>query len=107
MAKVHQTKRTLLQKKQLVSMSLGCLSPGDYTIWQIRGREGFINSLEGIQWYEVSESSNYANCFTNFLINTINVLLLSQIVINEHSQVLNVSLAFQGNELFWIMVEKF
>ena len=48
--------------KQLVSMSLGRLSPGDYTIRQIRGKEGFINSLEGIQWYEVSESCNYANC---------------------------------------------
>ena len=36
-------------------MSLGRLSPGDYTIWQIRGKEGFINSLEGIQWYKVSE----------------------------------------------------
>ena len=72
-------------------MSLGCLSPDDYTIWQIRGKEGFINSLESIQWYKVSESSNYANCFTIFFINIINVLLPSQIVINEHFQVLNVS----------------
>ena len=35
LAKVHQTKGTPLQQKQLskmVSMSLGRLSPGDYTI---------------------------------------------------------------------------
>ena len=86
-------------------MSLSRLSPGDYTIWQIRGKE--INSLEGIKWNEVSESSNYANCFTNFFINIFNVLLPSQIVINAHPQVLNVSFAFQRNEFFRIMVEKF
>ena len=36
-------------------MSLGRLSPADYTIRQIRGKEGFINGLEGIRWYKVSE----------------------------------------------------
>ena len=36
-------------------MSLGRLSPGDYTISQIRGKEGFINSLEGIPRYKELE----------------------------------------------------
>ena len=55
----------------------------------------------------MSESSNYASCLTDLFINIINVLLPSQIVINEHPQELNVSFAFQRNEFFRIVVEKF
>ena len=71
-------------------MSLGRLFPGYCTIWKRRGKESFIDSLEDIQWYEVSESSYYANRFPNFFINMIIMFLPSQIVVNEHSQVLYV-----------------
>ena len=66
-----------------------------------------MNSLEDIQWYEVSESSYYVNRFPTFFINKINKFLPSQIVSNEHSQVLYVVFAFQRNEFIRIMAEKF
>ena len=52
-----------------------------------------MNSLEDIQWYEVSESSYYVNRFPTFFMK-INKFLPSQIVSNEHSQVLYVVFAF-------------
>ena len=71
-------------------MSVGLLFPGYCAIWKRRGKESFIDSLEDIQWYEVSESSYYANRFPNFFIN----MIIKSIVVNEHSQVLYVVFAY-------------
>ena len=85
-------------------MSLGRLFPSYSTIWKRRGKESFIDSLEDIQWY--TKCPSLAIMPTVFPIFSL-IWLLSQIVVNEHSQVLYVVFAFQRNGFIRIMAEKF